>query len=311
MGYSLIVNRLNGIARMISENPRKSFPLWVFELDNCCRDLAGAFKIRSISLGHPGKINMDMPQLEHLKTAYSKLSRLCAVGGLSFSVEVVWQTIISAVEDLKKQEYLDLEVSSGRQAVIVVCEAMAGEMRVVAEEKSNPFVMQVISSQCHREPAALKQKIDQLVDSFGDQPMIFLAYGNCSGHGAGDHPRVYKLRVSNCASALLGGDSRFQELAQGSYFLTPYLALNWKQYFLGRVQPSIDRKTASYLEKWFSPMERLIRINLCREAGAEDASAAELAKVIKKPLIAVQGTLELLRNEYDSFVSGFLKGAND
>lgn len=109
MDYSPIIDKLNDVAQIIRNNPRKSFPLWVFELDSSSRELAGIYKKMSIEMGYSGKMKEDIPQLKHLKEATVRLSRLCAMGGLSFSVEVVFQTISSTIEDLKLQKELDGE----------------------------------------------------------------------------------------------------------------------------------------------------------------------------------------------------------
>ncbi|MFZ5646054.1 MAG: hypothetical protein ACOY30_00340 [Bacillota bacterium] len=107
MDYGVIIDRLNEVAKIIRDNPKKSFPLWVFELDSCSKDLAYIYKIKGIALGYSGKLKVDIPQLRPLKNAITRLSRLSAVGGLSFSIDVVYQTISSAIEDLKLQEKLE------------------------------------------------------------------------------------------------------------------------------------------------------------------------------------------------------------
>ncbi|GBF33661.1 hypothetical protein DCCM_2767 [Desulfocucumis palustris] len=109
MNYSTVIDRLKDVAKIIRDNPRKSFPLWVFELDFCSKELADIHKRMSIEMGYYGKIKENIPHLKHLKEAIVRLSRLCAMGGLSFSVEVVFQTISSTIEDLKLQEKLDSE----------------------------------------------------------------------------------------------------------------------------------------------------------------------------------------------------------
>lgn len=109
MDYYMIIEKLNGVVKMVRDNPKKSFPLWVFELDSCSRELASIYKSRSIGMGHFGKLNKDIAPLGHLKMAIVRLSRLCAVGGLSFSIDVVFQTIDDAVNDLKIQAKLDGE----------------------------------------------------------------------------------------------------------------------------------------------------------------------------------------------------------
>ncbi|MFZ5646055.1 MAG: DUF1638 domain-containing protein [Bacillota bacterium] len=197
-------------------------------------------------------------------------------------------------------------LSSDRVAIIV-CEAMAGEMRTVAGEKNIPFVMHVINSQCHRDPIILKSKIAEALNLFEDEMGVFVAYGKCSSYAGNDQPIVQGFKDLNCASILLGGDSEYEKLAAGTYFLTPYLALHWKEYFLGKMDDCpLDRKSAKRLEKWFEPIGRVVKINIRPETEEiENLSAREFSSAINKPLFYVPGTLDLLRREYDRLCSKF------
>jgi len=159
--------------------------------------------------------------------------------------------------------------SSGRVAIIV-CESMMREMRIVAVERKIPFVMRVLSSQCYRDPTSLKSKIDELVCPFlKDKMSVFVAYGRCALFTGNDHLDVYALKDLNCASILLGGDSEYQKLMAGAYFLTPHLALHWKEYFLGKKDNCpLDPKSAKRLEKWFDPIKKIVKIQL--QSDTED-----------------------------------------
>ncbi len=107
MDYSTIIDKLQDTAKIIRDNPRKSFPLWVFELDACGKELAGIYAVKSKTLGYSGKLKEEVPQLCHLKEAITRLARFCAMGGLSFSIEIVFRTISSTIDDLQLQEKLD------------------------------------------------------------------------------------------------------------------------------------------------------------------------------------------------------------
>jgi len=188
---------------------------------------------------------------------------------------------------------------------IVVCEALAEEISIVAAEKGIPFKMHVIGSQCHRNPQVLRCKVLKAVDMFKEHVKVFIAYGGCSSFHPGDLQGVHMLNTHNCASALLGGDNPYQRMVKGSYFLTPYLAIHWMEYLLGKSDYSdLDPKTVKWLEKWFEPIDRLIKINIRPETEeAEVVSAKILSEVTKKPLVYVKGSLDLLRREYESFSS--------
>lgn len=193
--------------------------------------------------------------------------------------------------------------SCGYKAAIIVCEALAEEMSIVAVEKGIPFILHTVSSQCHRDPQTLKCRILEAVDLFKEQARVFIAYGGCSSFDHAGLDGVYALNAHNCASVLLGGDSRYQKMVMGSYFLTPYLSLHWMEYFLGKpAYAELDPKTAKHLKKWFKPIERLIKIDIRLETREiESASAIKLSELIEKPLVYVEGSLELLRHEYESF----------
>ncbi|GBF33660.1 hypothetical protein DCCM_2766 [Desulfocucumis palustris] len=184
---------------------------------------------------------------------------------------------------------------------------MAREMSIVAREKKNiPFVMQVISSQCHRNPVALRNEINKLVSLFKDKMQIFVAYGKCFLHVGTNYLGVYSLEDLNCASILIGGDSEYEKMSAGTYFLTPYLAMHWKEYFLGKKDNSqLDQKSIKRLERWFEPIERIVKINIEPVGESENILAKEFSSVINKPLIYHSGNLEVLRREYNNFFQAF------
>lgn len=191
---------------------------------------------------------------------------------------------------------------------IIVCEAMAREMSIVAREKNIPFVMQVIGSQCHRDPITLNNKINKLLTQFKDELRVFVAYGRCFSRAGNNHPDIYRLEGLNCASILIGGDREYEKLAAGTYFFTPYLARHWKEYFLGLKDNSpLDQKSAKRLEKWFEPIKRVVKIDVQPAGESENILAREFSSAINKPLICRPGTLDLLRREYNSFCSAILK----
>jgi len=107
MDYAGIIEKLNSVEKLVRENPKKLFPLWVFELESCSRELVCIYKKRSTVMGQPGTLKSDISQLSHLKMAIRRLSQLCAFGGFSFSIDVVFQTIRLAAQDLELQAELD------------------------------------------------------------------------------------------------------------------------------------------------------------------------------------------------------------
>lgn len=111
MDYVGIIEKLNSIEKLIRENPKKSFPLWVFELESCSRELVSIYRDRSTVMGHSGTLKTEIPQLSNLKMAIRRLSQLCAFGGFSFSIGVVLQTIALAAQDLESQANLDMKGS--------------------------------------------------------------------------------------------------------------------------------------------------------------------------------------------------------
>jgi len=107
MDYGVVIGKLEEIIKIIRENPRKAFPLWVYELDSCSRELASYYSKLSKSMGYDGKLKVDIPELCHLKQAIRRISGLCALGGFSHSINIVYEIILTTIEDLRLQEKLD------------------------------------------------------------------------------------------------------------------------------------------------------------------------------------------------------------
>lgn len=188
---------------------------------------------------------------------------------------------------------------------IVTCQSLEREMGLVAQEFRASFSMKVFPSSCHRDPEGLGRLIEDHVKHISKNARVFIAYGGCYNSSAEIPPGASTIPALNCAAIMLGGNEAYSELAPGSYFLTPHLALNWREYFLGKGSHSVDEKTASRLAKWFKPIERVIFIEFeTSRMLPEYQSAQDFVSIILKPLIRVPGDLGFLKNVYSLFLNG-------
>lgn len=144
--------------------------------------------------------------------------------------------------------------------------------------------------------------IEQSIELIDEEVGIFLAYGKCFAAISKGAGRVYRMDAMNCAAVLLGGNSEYERFAEGSYFLTPHLALNWREYFLREKDPA-DPKTRRMLIKWFEPIDRIIIIGMGMDAQRDTASGRAFSEFLEKPLLVVSGSLDFLKKEYDRFLS--------
>ena len=103
VSYLDIVARLLVIAQLISANPRKAFPKWVFDIESCNKVLFSIFQKESVALGYSGKLKENNPGLQDLRKAILKLAGLSMTGGFGICIEMICQTIRSAVHDLEQQ----------------------------------------------------------------------------------------------------------------------------------------------------------------------------------------------------------------
>jgi hypothetical protein len=192
------------------------------------------------------------------------------------------------------------------KVAIIACASLAREMKSVAEEHPIPFVLKVIDAACHRDPNRLRNTIDSYVSPlFSEGFKIFIAYGNCCTYINLDPKNIYHIEALNCAAILLGGEQEYLKNANKAYFLTPYLARNWKEYFLGKPKDFVpDEKTARSLKKWFTSIDKIIKIKVnSSDHDDENELAKQFANLIGKPLVFIKGSLDLLREEYNIFIS--------
>lgn len=194
-------------------------------------------------------------------------------------------------------------LNGGPLISIVTCQSIEREIRFIAEQAGVPFMEQVFPSSCHRDPDGLGKLIKNHIDNSEKKVVFFVAYGNCFKSPFTDKPGVFRVEAMNCASILLGGDTCYEPLCKGSYFLTPNLALNWKPYLLGENLSHIDVKVQARLVKWFKPIERIILIELESDTLLREyESAQQLALMIRKPLVRVAGDLTFLTKQYEQFL---------
>lgn len=190
------------------------------------------------------------------------------------------------------------------KAAILTCESLEQEMRVVADEGEVPYLMRVFSSQCHRHPIRLAQLIEESMELLDKDMSVFIAYGECLAPIRNGTRRVHQIRGANCAATLLGERAEYEKRAAGSYFLTPFLALNWRKYFLGgNEKDPISAKVRHRLSQWFTPIQRVIMIDTGTDAAqAAIAYAEEFSELIGKPLTLAKGSLDYLRKAYGDFL---------
>lgn len=103
VSYLDIVEKLRVIAQLISANPRKTFPKWVFDIESYNKGLLRIFEKESVALGYSGKLKENNPDLQDLRQVILKLAGLSMTGGFGICIDVICQTIMSAVHDLKQQ----------------------------------------------------------------------------------------------------------------------------------------------------------------------------------------------------------------
>lgn len=186
---------------------------------------------------------------------------------------------------------------------IIACQSLEREIKWIADEFKKPYATKVFPSSCHRNPEELGRLIENYLDSCAQNCIFFMAYGGCFSLSVTDRRCIFRLPAMNCAAILLGGDDYYQSLSNGSYFLTPHLALHWKPYLLGEDLFNIDTRIQSRLIKWFTPIERIILIELQTDTFfREYESAQKLALTIRKPLVRVVGDLSFLRKQYGLFL---------
>lgn len=188
---------------------------------------------------------------------------------------------------------------------ILVCQSIEEEMRAIADERRSPYLMRVCSSQCHRSPEKISRWIEEAIGMLEEGMRVFIGYGGCFPMISKVGRDVYRIEASNCAAILLGGNARFEEYSEGSYFLTPHLASHWGEYFTGRREDiPLESRTRQRLSKWFYTIETLVFINTGSQLARNAARhALEFSEVIEKPLKVVEGDLDFLRREYENFCS--------
>lgn len=103
-------SRLNEIGAFVSSKGVKSFPRWLFDIEECGGKLAKALKSGSIALGYSGRLKEEVAELRPLRQALFRLSGICSVGGFGLPPQAVCKVISSAAEDLGKQILLSTEV---------------------------------------------------------------------------------------------------------------------------------------------------------------------------------------------------------
>ena len=201
---------------------------------------------------------------------------------------------------------MSLYICKEPKIVIISCASLAKEIRSIAEQYPYPYRLKIINATCHRDPNHLVSIVDSFISPFlRDGMNIFIAYGNCCPYVNFNSSNIYQVDAFNCAAILLGGNEKYLEYMDKAYFFTPYLSRNWKSYFLGRPKDcEPDEKTLIRLKKWFDTIDIVIKINIDLNFHKdENLLANEFANLINKPIKYVDGSINLLKNEYCNFLS--------
>ena len=186
-----------------------------------------------------------------------------------------------------ESELTEAKDEAGRRSLaMVVCGALAREVRQIADRRHWQVDIYGISADHHLHPDRIVQAVEEkLNDLDGRYERVVVVYGDCGTAGALDRVlarhRAVRPSGPHCYAMLAGlNTERLVEQIPETYFLTDYLVRRWEETVLKSL--GLDDRP-ELREMCFAGFKRLIFLRQTPSAELED-KAVEIAEFMELPL---------------------------
>jgi hypothetical protein len=186
------------------------------------------------------------------------------------------------------------------KVLFIACGTLREELNHIVMQKYPSAEVQFTNPTLDINPTILTTTVKSLLDIHADAEKIILVFGRCSPHmdSLVDNVRVFRLRGGSCYEILLGDAfSRIMREEPGSYFLTPFLCINFTRAV---IEPL--RLTSHVLkERFFKNYTQVILIDTGLHTGLEECGR-EVSVFLNLPLKVIKIDLEELGRRVDEAV---------
>lgn len=123
-----------------------------------------------------------------------------------------------------------MEKNHTKKVLFIACGTLREELNHIVMQKYPSAEVQFTNPILDISPSILTATVKTLLDIRADAERIILVFGRCFPHidSLVDNVRVFRLQGGSCYEILLGDAfSRIMREELGSYFLTPFLCINF------------------------------------------------------------------------------------
>jgi len=193
-----------------------------------------------------------------------------------------------------------MEKNHTKKVLFIACGTLREELNHIVMQKYPFAEVQFTNSTLDINPTTLDTTVKSLLDIHADAKKIILVFGRCSPHmdSLVDNVRVFRLRGGSCYEILLGDAfSRIMREEPGSYFLTPFLCIN----FTRAVIEPLRLTSHALKERFFRNYRQVILIDTGLHTGLEERGR-EVSVFLNLPLKVLKIDLEELGRRVDEAV---------